>query len=261
MKRKIVIVLMLVLWLSVNAYADVIWEPDDDFYRANSGYCTYVNRSYTANGPGGAVTVYKSPENPTVTASVANGETMYISYTYEAVDGNTWGCYESWETGDMGWIPMAYAVEIYNYQNFEEEFGHRFTHLSEWKNLDGWKGQQIWIWGYPGKETGVQLVLDVENTPSYDVTFTDDAGRTWGFCSYFMADRNFWFCLDDPTADYETLYDSAPPQQVSHPEILPQEEEIKPNSSLLWLVGIGVAAVAAVSAGSLLALRKKEQSK
>lgn len=45
--------LLTVCLLSAAALADVIWEPDDDFYRQHSEDCEYLGRSYYVNGPEG----------------------------------------------------------------------------------------------------------------------------------------------------------------------------------------------------------------
>ena len=63
---------ILCLWAVVGCFlfcglcvrADVIWEPEDSFYKKHSEECVYVNRLYTANGPDGEVILYKSPEMP-----------------------------------------------------------------------------------------------------------------------------------------------------------------------------------------------------
>lgn len=44
------------LALAAPARADLLWEPDNRFYRDHP--CTYVDRSFYANGPDGFVTLW-----------------------------------------------------------------------------------------------------------------------------------------------------------------------------------------------------------
>ena len=67
-----------------------------------------------------------------------------------------------------------------------------------------------------------------------------------------------WVCLDDPTADYDTLYADHAPQAVTHPTRDGIAEEIKPAGPDMTLVLLAVCAVAAVSAGFLWLTRKKK---
>ena len=51
--RLIFACVMLVSLLSGFALADVIYQPDDDFYNSHAGDCEYLNRDYYANGESG----------------------------------------------------------------------------------------------------------------------------------------------------------------------------------------------------------------
>lgn len=260
MKRRIfalALVLALCAALPLSVRADVIYMPQDSFFEDHLGACNYVNRSYIANGIGGAVTIYRSPEDSMVVTTVENGQMLYVSYVYTGPDGTEWGCWEDFDAGLLGWVPMAYAVPVYNNQSFEEEFGHRF--LDEEGNLDALGGQVIKAWSYPGSDRSSDLTIDPEYGPDYWTVFIDDAGQKWGYCGYYFGHRDFWVCLDDPTADYETLYANHAPQQVTIPEITEPTEEIKPGGISPTLAIGAAAAVAAVSGVLLVMLKKKKQ--
>ena len=89
-------------------------------------------------------------------------------------------------------------------------------------------------------------------------TFTDDSGRKWGYVGYHMGLRDVWVCLDDPTADYDTLYADLAPQQVTHPTMDTVPGEIKPAGPSMRVVLLAVCAVAVLSGGFLFATRKKK---
>ena len=46
-----------ILGFPKDVHADVIWEPEDSFYKMHADDCVYHNRYYIANGPDGKVTV------------------------------------------------------------------------------------------------------------------------------------------------------------------------------------------------------------
>ena len=61
MAKKILALFMAVLMalsLTATALADVVWEPRNSFYETHHSQCTYLGRSYYANGPDGFVTLW-----------------------------------------------------------------------------------------------------------------------------------------------------------------------------------------------------------
>lgn len=274
MKKQIAIVLLFLLLgafvFPVTARADVIYEPFDSFYEEHREECVYVCRSYTATGPNGEVAVYESPESAKVEAAVANGEQVYISYTYEDADGILWGCCETWETDiEMtGWVPMDYMTVVYDGISFDEEYSDQYL-VVEGQLSDAYLGKTIYLWEYPGSEQfgSFDLAQNQEYLPSYSMEFTDAEGRTWGKCSYYMGWRDYWINLDDPTADYETLFPDA--EQETQPETEVPEtqakcvEEIVPKEPasqkyVKIAAAIAVAAVVAVTGVLLYLLKKKK---
>jgi hypothetical protein len=118
----------------------------------------------------------------------------------------------------------------------------------------------VYLWNYPGSEDSVIYTVDGEYPPEYEEIFTDDAGRNWGYIGYDRGIRNVWVCLDDPTADYRTLYAEAEPQQVTHPVKDPAAAapDIKPQGFSLGGILAAVCVVTILSAGFLWTTRKKK---
>lgn len=261
MKRtfSLLLALVLILALAPAAFADVIWIPDDTFLNNHLGDCSQHNRSYYADGPDGQVVVYKSPESSIVEKKLPNGELIRISWEYTDDNGIVWGFCEHWNedhiTDWTGWMPLDHLLLKYDHISFEEEFSDRLA--NEGGILEGFGGQTIRAWDYPGSEGSYDLPVYEEYGPDYGPTFTDDAGRKWGYCTYYMSNRFFWICLDDPAADYDTLYAEHPPQAVTHPVREGVPNEIKPGGIDMGTVLLAAAAVAAVSAGFLWITRKK----
>ena len=231
MKRTISLLLALIFVLALTpaVRADVIFEPQDSFYWEHRGECQYLSRTYYADGPDKVAVVYRSPESSAVVERVKNGDELWISYTYEDKNGISWGYCENYEEDWAGWVPMDYLLLKYDYICFQEEFGDRITTPEEYGvlSVEG----EVYLWNYPGSEDSVIYTVDGEYPPEYEEIFTDDAGRNWGYIGYHIGIRNVWVCLDDPTADYRTLYAENAPQQVTHPvkEQGAEPIEIKPS--------------------------------
>lgn len=188
--------------------ADVIWEPEDSFYRDHEEGCTYVNRRFTADGPDGRVIVYRSPESPKEVCSLENGTETWISYTYQDRDGILWGVYEDGD--DTGWLPMDYMRVVYDYISFEAEYGEEFVEQSGVLGQEC-QGKEICFWQYPGSDEYSAVTIDWQNMPEYRQVYVDEKGHSWGFVGYYYARKNFWVCVDAPAAGYEELYPDGGP--------------------------------------------------
>jgi hypothetical protein len=60
--KKIIIVLMVVCFFlmpSIVAYADVLIEPDNDFYNRHRNQIIYLGRSFSVNGADGFTSLKK----------------------------------------------------------------------------------------------------------------------------------------------------------------------------------------------------------
>lgn len=255
-------VLLSAMILPMSASADVIYTPFDSFYEENYDDCDYVNRSFTATGPNGEVTLYESPESAKEEAVIANGEALYVSVTYTDADGITWGCCEQWDSDILGWAPMDYLTVIYDGISFDEEYGHLFEETDA-ELSEEYRGQIIYFWKYPGSEDYIDFEIWADGSmPVIRELYTDADGRTWGKCPYHYSVRGYWINLDDPTADFETLYPEMTETEPATDVTEPQEEvaEIVPKES--WttkiIVTVAVIAVVAVTAVLLFVLKKEK---
>lgn len=263
--KKLLCLCLAVMLLLANlptVRADVIFEPmDDEFYEEHRDECDYHDRSYTANGPNGNITIYESPVSDRVVKTVKNGETLWISYVYTAPDGIQWGCTGSWDD-DGGWVPMPYLALIYDHISFAEEYGHSF--LEEDGELDeSWQGKEIYFWEYPGSPDPFSMQLQEDYMPGYDRVYVDENGNRWGRLTYYFGIRDCWINLDTPDADFATLYPNGvekptQPVQSESTDSDERQDEIKPQLTVdTTLVVICVAAVVVVSALLLILLKRK----
>ena len=212
MKKSITLFLCLLFTVisGMVACADVIWEPDDNFYTNHYKDCVSMNRSFTANGASGNITVWENPNSDRQVASVINGSTFVVSFTYTDSDGVVWGVvqFQYDENGIVkpaysgnyktGWIPMKDLVVIYDNISFREE------HKNEFKTYNGELDDNVLkdgivFWTYPGSgvTAGTIKIVDKKNLTITD-TYTDKDGVLWGYTPYYMGIKNEWICLRVP---------------------------------------------------------------
>lgn len=261
MKRTFCLLLALLLCLSLvpAVRADVIYEPEDSFYWEHRGECQYHQRNYYAAGPDNVAVVYRSPASSAVVERVKNGDTLWISYTWEDENGIAWGYTEHYSNSGLdwsGWVPMEYLLLKYDHICFREEFADRITEEAGTLEVSG---GEVRFWSYPGSEDATAFAVEGDYLPEYQQTFTDDAGREWGYVNYHMGIKHVWVCLDAPTADYPTLYAEHEPQQVTHPTAPDTAPvEIRPGGPSLSAIVAAACIIAVLSMGFLLLTRKKK---
>lgn len=289
MKRtKLFVVLILsLLFGAVHVGAEEEgWKPKEAFFVEHEAQCTVENREYHANGPNGQVIVYQNPVSPDVVHTLENGETVLIDYVYTNDKGVTWGFCEI--VGEFGWLPMPYMVPVYDYTDFEAEYGDQFVmeksglvvYVDYGVNEElrdryiefSAGSKRVIFWRYPGSSNKITIRLDdwAKYIPQYTKTFVDEEGRKWGFVGYYMGENlNRWVCISTVSqmlADFEELYPNGAPERDKR-EITPYEgEEIFPDVSeeyyqqqnmqkikmIAIVVGIGVIIVAAIIFYSIL---------
>lgn len=249
--------------LAAVAYADIIWEPENDFYERHRDECTYTARRYYANGPGGFVTLYDAPGSSSYSAQYENGAALSSQFRYQ-----DWLFVYIWNNGreDGGWVPLSELYLIYDYISFEEEYGGRFQpYNGEFADYDGpVEGIKLYEYPYGGSNNtlrvGQEQLLDcLRGTPdtrsyiSY-VYYDGENGDVWGFVGYMQGYRDFWIRLNDPTG--EAGHEAGEPtleDLISDGEITAPRRPVPPATSpISWLAWILVAAVVAVTAVVLL---------
>lgn len=263
----LLLALLLSLSLALPAFADVLWEPDNRFYRDHYGDCQYHNRSYTTNSSKGYVDIRSAPDG-VVTAQAENGQRVNVYFTYQ-----DWGYISN--TGIEGWAPLSDLSLIYDYRSFEAEHGDEILPVDKSVTdplfdayLETGKTTLV-IWSYPNAErfshyyTGDQGLELLEGLKEYGVfTYTDEEGHLWGYCSYLYGHRNFWILLDDPSAGDGVPRDSEDEQnsgvgerivsvrEIPKTVIAPAQKPPLPPAATLLTAGL-VAAAVLLSGGAL----------
>lgn len=205
-----------ILMPAVVVYADVIVEPQNDFFFNHRNECVYIDHSFYVNGENGSVSLKKEPGSKKEIAVMQNNEVLYVSHTYD-YKGETWGVAEVLTPENQwvyGWVPLSQLLLIYDYRSFEED------HQDEFKPYTGdyhelLTAEQIVYWKYPC--SGIVMGIMTENIeefvnnfkdslnkgeiiqPYISYIYTDEEGREWGFSGWGgVTGKDQWICLSDP---------------------------------------------------------------
>ena len=219
----VIAVLMVVCMMLPALYADVIFEPMDDFYHDHVQEMEYVDKSYSVPG---VVDGYKSPENDDVVATAGPGDELYFSFVYTDENGEQWGVHEDWTSDTSAWYRLSELVPVYDYRDFAADHGAEFSHYAdELKDLP-LEGGDMPLWSYPGSEyTSGYVYLDEYFTPSdyADSVYVDPDGCTWVFIPYYHG-GNGWVNADDPLNPDPVVFDLREPAETPAPTEEPAAE-------------------------------------
>ena len=245
MKRILALVFALVLLLPSLAFADVIVEPDNSFYRTHKEECQHrEGRTYLAKGPDGSLNLYTAPGG-TVAETLQNGAAFYCQWTYTDKQGFVWGFSER----HGAWAPLGYTMVQYDHIAFRKEHADKITAPTNTMTIEC---KSVYLYEYPGAPNPLQMGnLDLMAEQLY----TDEQGRQWGYVSYIYGIRNKWFCLDDPASDQLSGEKKADvPSGYEAPEMLPAAS----NRGVIAAVVGGVALV--TLAVVLLVFRRRKRA-
>ena len=267
MKKRFIplITLLIAASLILPAYADLIFEPNNSFYNSHQKECTYINRSFYANGEDGYVDFLSAP-NGFILDRFENGTSIHISWQYK-----NWGCASigSGKSQTDGWISLDDLILIYDSTSFAQEYENQIVpYNGEFSDFDQ-KITCINFYEYPGAPEILMTKSLKDNTTSNQIfmnnltsatqspissVFTDESGLTWGYISYWRGYRNIWFCLDDPAGDSFPVRNTAP-------NLIPPSTPPSVTSEYLPYLLIGTVAVVTATLLILMGIRSKKAKK
>lgn len=207
MKKLISILaaILLMTALAVPTFADLIWEPMDDFYTEHNDECVYTEDArYEAQTD---VDVFVSPEDLTLVGTIPAGTEVSIEYVWsgETVWGSVLARIGDDLTGSWveGWVDVSGFRKLYGAAEFETE--HRKEFVETEGTLPVTQEQELVFWWFPGSGTvdarmGGQDFWTEEDTASYYRLWTDADGNDWAEVGYFYG-ASGWVYLPDPAAD------------------------------------------------------------
>lgn len=244
------VLLLCAVWFAPAAQADVIWEPQNDFYAQHAQECEYLDGHYTAPGQ---VEGYGAPTDSNPSYTFQEGSSFYLSFGYTDASGQTWGIYE----GDVTcWLRLDDLEKVYDNNDFLKDHESELAPYAG--ELDDYAVQSaMLLWSYPGSGVIVDKlpaeIFDEIDFCPYQSVYTDLDGARWAYISYLYGSSG-WVWIDDPE-------NSAPEKEQPEPQTpvaTPVAAAFSP--ALLWAVG-AVVVVALVSAVLIVVFyRKKKKS-
>ena len=255
MKRLICLLMTLGL-LMTTVSADLLWEPENRFYKSHKWLCEPEERVYWVNGKDGYVTAWEEPDGRPL-ANLKNGFLRYVYGTYEK-DGVLWGLISISANYDQEEMFLATADEV------QEQWGEVWVPMSDMVL----KYDHIsFLEDHPGEvmEESREISLSLRNYCTYEVPcgplvfhqtqkypdisagisliYVDEQGREWGYCGYFYQDE-VWFCLNDlenpnlQTEDFVPDLIPAAEKDVPLPEWNPSASAGVLTAAIVALCGI-----------------------
>lgn len=241
--------------------ADLILEPEDQFYQAHADQCEYVDRNYYTDG---SVDLWTAP-NGRKKGSFPADTRLQITHVYTDSQGAQWGVFLEQESG---WILMADVYLDYDSRQFREDHEEEILTGEEQVLAEG---EKVVFWSYPcsGENWGTE---ELQQELKFSEFYTDDQERLWGNVGYYMGSRDFWICLSEPE-NQEISVEEEPPKVPGQAvetqgETAEQEnavseetlEKIKEQGSLpVWILVLPALLAVAVAGGCIwfFWLRKK----
>ena len=241
--------------------ADLILEPEDQFYQAHADQCEYVNRSYYTDG---SVDFWTAP-NGRKKGSFPADTRLQITHVYTDSQGAQWGVFLEQESG---WVLMADVYLDYDSRQFREDHEEEILPGEEQVLAEG---EKVVFWSYPcsGENWGTE---ELQQELKFSEFYTDDQERLWGNVGYYMGSRDFWICLSEP-GNQEIPMEEEPPKVPGQAVVIQGQtaeqgnavseetlEKIKEQGSLpVWIFALPALLTVAVAGGCIwfFWLRKK----
>ena len=241
--------------------ADLILEPEDQFYQAHADQCEYVDRSYYTDG---SVDLWTAP-NGRKKGSFPADTRLQITHVYTDSQGAQWGVFLDQESG---WVLMADVYLDYDSRQFREDHEEEILPGEE-QVLP--QGEKVVFWSYPcsGENWGTE---ELQQELKFSEFYTDDQERLWGNVGYYMGSRDFWICLSEP-GNQEIPMEEEPPKVPGQAVVIQGQtaeqgnavseetlEKIKEQGSLpVWILVLPALLAVAVAGGCIwfFWLRKK----
>ena len=244
---------------TIVAYADVINEPNNEFYKQHRNEIIYLGRNFTAKGADGFASVLIEPGSGRETGRLLNGEEVYLQYSC-LYKGNYWG----FAVQHSGWIKIDDLLVLYDYIAFDEEHLYDFyVYDGDYAAIRETRSAVAWPW--PGADAPLWTLEDLDAERLWiRRAYMDEYGREWGFVAYSYGSWNIWICLSEPLRrDLPAFNPATPPMpwvsETVHTEIV--TSGYLTEASTLVIVIVLVVALVAGTVVLLRVLWKSEKTK
>jgi hypothetical protein len=223
--------------------ADVIFEPENDFYERHSDKMVYTDRSFVVNG---SATLVSEPSSKRSIATLQNNANVYITFTC-LYDGDYWG-YVSTHGQPQGWVNINQLLVPYDHIFFAEENGvDFFRHSNDLSKLE--EAGSAYMWRWPGTDITPRLLEDIDiQMVNISNTFVDEQEREWIQLGYYFGRSNAWICLSDPMNSEIPAFNPAPEPLPWRTGIVYTEIPNESNSPLVIIIVLVAVLIAGTAA-------------
>lgn len=185
---------IVLLSCAVPASADMVFDPfvrDPFYYTYRDGpYEAY--RFYETAGESGSLELWSEP-NGKVMRKASNGELCYISKCQTEGDVK-WGFLLDEEL----WVHMDDMSLVYDHIEFMQDHSAEIEYLERSAWLQAY---HVKCFTYPNGPEELAYVEEWNNNSvSFDLIYTDEAGLRWGY------EAKRWVCIDDPMIEGAAEY-------------------------------------------------------
>ncbi len=208
-----VLLSLTVLCSGTAVSADVIIEPENDFYQEHYDECRLESESrrFTVQKD---IDLYKSPLSKEKTAKAHKGDVLATNAFYTDKNGKDWGyIYGRGTDKRKGWFRLDETELIYDNISFAEEHKDEFREYSG--ELAGVSFDEIiYMWAYPHAPELTGAVAPEEWLPEENGTkqeqlerdigyvYTDPAGGEWVYADvYVFGKPRGWIYVPNPGLD------------------------------------------------------------
>lgn len=219
----ILLALLLTLCLVPTTFADVIFEPQDNFFSKHREEMVYVDKVYIANE---LVYGYESPEDDDMLLSASDGMRLYISHAYTDANGVEWGVYD-WDTVTC-WFRLSELEAVYDTRDFIDDHKDEFVEYANELAEVPLEGGEMPLWTYPGsgeKSGAVYLDEYFEHDNYAFYVYYDAEGRAWVYFPYVFGMEG-WANAADPLSTEPIVFDANAPAVTPEPTATPAPTEV-----------------------------------
>lgn len=235
------------------AFADVVWEPENNFYKFHKGSTKEDGGEYTVNGEKGYAGFADKPGGSAAEFYLTNGTEIEVICTYEK-GGRTYGM--CWQDGEFhqsvyGWVNMKDMVKLYRSREFKKEHASEIN-FREANQLKKSIVGDVCLYSYPlSGEILSRVKSDGKEEFGFIAIYEDKDGRSWGEKEYRGDESDGWVCLSDPLND--SLPDTLRPDNIIY------EPKPVPSSGGTYIAIVLAIAAAAGAAAVISVFWKKKQ--
>jgi len=167
---------------ATTVFANPVMVTNDPFLRNHYGECQISGETFSANGEGGKLKLYQSPETPWVVGSMPNGTDFYVDLTYES-HGIIWGKVIG---ENEGWVNLSWQKIKYSKDMFLNDRKDNLTNYNG--EINGYETKsKIVFWTFP-HSSDYQVYTDEKTINRYvsrinnnkdSYVFIDEEGNKW----------------------------------------------------------------------------------